>query len=233
MRYKHMGNVHHVSPEKAPQHFLLASLRGLIPTLAVDLGGTLGVYFLLAPYFASTSIWPLFFASLVPTISNVFSLVRRRQVDIVGIIVLLGLFTSILTVVLGGDQRMLLVRESFMTGLTGLVLFVSPIVGKPLGYYIVRQFLSENEHQHNMKFDRLWESSFFRKTIRFGTYFWGMLLLTEFGLRVFMALTLPIVFALAFGPIILNGLMLGGGALSAVAMSRAIKVALTPSPAGG
>lgn len=226
-----MGSVNHVSPEKAPQHFLLASLRGLIPTLAVDLGGTLGLYFLLSPFFSGNSIWPLFFASLVPTISNVFSLVRRREIDIVGVIILLGLFTSILTVALGGDQRMLLVRESFMTGLTGLVLFVSPFLGKPLGYYIVRQFLSAHEDKHNMKFDHLWESSFFRKTIRFGTYFWGMLLLMEFGLRVFMALTLPIVFALAFGPIILNGLMLGGGALSALAMSRAIKVALTPAPA--
>lgn len=226
-----MGNVEHVSPEKAPQHFLLASLRGLVPALAVDLGGTLGLYFLLAPHFPGNSIWPLFFASLAPTISNIFSLVKKRQVDIVGVIILLGLFTSILTVVFGGDQRMLLVRESFMTGLTGLVLFVSPIVGRPLGYYIVRQFLSANEDKHDMKFDHLWQSSFFRKTIRFGTYFWGMLLLMEFGLRVFMALTLPIVFALAFGPIILNGLMLGGGALSAVAMSRAIKVALTPAAA--
>lgn len=220
-----------VSLQNAPQRFLLASLRGLLPTLAVDLGGTLGLYFLLSPHFVSNSVWPLFYASLVPALSNVFQIVRHRRVDIVGIIILIGLLTSVLTVLLGGDQRMLLVRESFMTGLTGLVLFVSPIVGRPLGYYIVEQFFSANQQHHNMRFERLWASPFFRKTIRFGTYFWGMLLLMEFGLRVFMALTLPIVFALAFGPLILNGLMLGGGALSALAMSRAIKVALAPAPA--
>lgn len=225
-----MATVRNEPPERAPQRFLLTSLRALVPNLALDIGGTLGLYCLLAPHFPATNALPLFLASLIPILNNVFSFVRHRRLDIVGIIVVIGLAAGVLTMAFGGDQRVLLLRESFMTGLTGLVLFVSPIVGKPLGYYIVRHFFSSNRDQHNIEFDTLWESSFFQKTIRFGTYFWGMLLLMEFGLRVFMALTLPIVFVLAFGPIILNGLLLMGGALSAVAVSRAIKVALSPTP---
>jgi hypothetical protein len=209
--------------------FFASSVRALIPNLIVDIGGTLAVFALLAPHFASSSIIPLLVASLVPLAGNVVSLVRHRRLDIVGIIVLVGLLAGVAGAAFGGTQRLLLIRESFATGAIGLACFISPVFPRPIAYYVVRHFMTAHEESHGLRFERLCESQLFRRTLRGFTFFWGVLLLAEFGLRVFMALTLPVVFVIAFGPLILNALMLLGGVVSAVWMGRSIHLALTSS----
>ncbi len=210
-----------------PLRVLFNSFRALIPNLLVDIGGTTAVYYLLLPHFDKSSLLPLFGASLVPLISVVLGIVRHRKIDVVALIVLLGLLGSVCGLFFGGTQRLLLVRESFFTGLAGLALFVSPMFRNPIGYYVVTHFMSAHGSHESGMLERLWESPKFRKTIRFITYFWGLLLLTEFGLRVFMALTLPVVFVLTVGPLVLNALMLAGGAFSAVRFTRAMRIALS------
>ena len=210
----------------APFTLLLADFRALLPNLLIDIGGSLAVYYGLLPHFAKTSLVPLVGASLVPLVSVVFGMLRHRRLDVIGVIVFAGMLGSLPGMLFGGDQRWLLVRESFFTGFAGLLLFVSPLFRKPLGYYVAAHFFSAHNTLGVTAIDTLWESAFFRKTIRFITFFWGLLLLGEFGLRVFMAFALPIVFVLGVGPLILNALMLGAGALSALAFSRAMRVAL-------
>ncbi len=213
---------------KAPQRFLLASFRALIPTLILDVGGTMLVYYLLLPHFAKTSVLPLLGASLVPVISNVLNFVRRRSFDIVGLIVLVGLIAGVVGALLGGGQRLLLVRESFVTGILGLVLLISPLLfKKPLGYYIVREFLTANEALPAGRFEVLWRSSYFRRGIRTLTLCWGALLLAEFALRVFMAFTMSIAFVLGASPVMFTVLMLIAGLISALWMGHAIRIALT------
>jgi hypothetical protein len=216
------------SPTVHPWRFFIASVRALIPNLVFDVGGTVAVYYLLLAFFPPTSALPLLGATLVPALSIVFNVWKRRRIDVVGIIVIVGLLAGIAGVCMGGSQRLLLLRESFVSGAIGLALFISPIFPKPIGYYVLRSFMAENEISVT-PFDTLWEKPFFRRTVRFGTFFWGLLLLTEFGLRVFFALMLPVVFALAVAPIILNALLLIGGAISAVVMGRAIGAALADS----
>jgi hypothetical protein len=213
--------------ELAPLKILFASFRALLPNLLIDVGGATALYYVLSPHFAKTSVMPVLGASLVPLVSVAFNVVRNRKIDVVGLIVLLGLLGSIPAALFGGGQRWLLVRESFFTGFAGVALFVSPMFRNPIGYYVVSHFMSAHQPQESTLLDTLWESPIFRKTIRFITYFWGIILLTEFGLRVFMALTLPVVFVLAVGPLILNAMMLAAGALSAVTFSRAMRAALS------
>jgi hypothetical protein len=164
---------------------------------------------------------------MVPLVSVIFNAVRRRKIDVVAVIVLLGLVGSASGLFFGGGQRLLLVRESFFTGLAGLALFVSPMFRNPIGYYVVTHFMTAHQPHEQDTLEKLWESPAFSRTIHFITYFWGLLLLTEFGLRVFMALTLPVVVVLTVGPLVLNALMLAGGALSAVSFSRALRLALS------
>src|ERR1700747_717492 len=97
--------------------FLWESFRALLPTLAIDVGGTTAVYYILSRYYPNTSIWPILGASLVPAASNIVNLVRRRTVDIVGLLILLGMICGLIPAAFGGTQRMLLVRESFISGL--------------------------------------------------------------------------------------------------------------------
>ena len=219
---KHMQT----APSVSPWNFFVASVRALVPNLVFDVGGTIATYYVLLAFFPSTSIVPIFGATLVPALSIAYSAWKKQRIDVVGIIVLVGLLAGVAGFFMGGTQRLLLLRESFVSGAIGLALLVSPIFPKPIGYYVLRAFMAENDVAA-LPFEALWEKPFFRRTVRFGTLFWGLLLLTEFGLRVFFALMLPVVFALAVGPLILNALLLAGGAISAIVMGRAINAALT------
>jgi hypothetical protein len=210
-----------------PWRFLSTTARALLPNVLFDVAGTNAVFLSLAPHFAPTSIIPLLAASLVPIAGIVLNGVKKRRVDIIGVIVLLGLAASIAGAVFGGGQRLLLLRESMSTGAIGLALFISPIFPKPIGYYVIRHFIAAHENAHGLCFERLYESRIFRLMLRDLTLFWGILLLFEFGLRAFMAFTLPVAVVVSTSPLILNTLMLLGAVASAWWMSRGIRDAMS------
>src|SRR6266581_2032153 len=81
--------------------FLLGMLRGVLPSLVVNLACTLLVYELLQPRFPSSSLVPLVAASLVPVLSNVISILRHRRLDVFGVLVFIGLIVSITGLLLG------------------------------------------------------------------------------------------------------------------------------------
>lgn len=225
-----MGSVVLLMPgadPKAPIRFLWQSLRALLPTLLFDVAGTMAVYYLLLPHFAKASVWPLLGASLVPAASNIATFARRRSIDIVGLLILVGLIAGLAGAVWGGSQRILLLRESFITGLLGVVLLVSPFVmRKPIGYYVIKEFLTANEALPQEHLDVLWRRRFFRHGVRAVTIAWGALLLGEFVLRAFMALRMNVAFVLAASPVMFTILMLLAGAATAIWLGAAISRAL-------
>jgi intracellular septation protein A len=215
----------------APQRFLWQSFRALIPTLLVDVGGTMLVYYLLLPHFAKTSLWPLLGATLVPIGSNLFTFARRRTVDIVGLLILIGLIAGLAGALFGGGQRLLLVRQSFVTGLFGLVLVISPFVmRRPIGYYVMYEFLTANEALPEEHFDVLWRTRYFRQGVRIVTIAWGALLLGEFVLRAFMALHWNVGLVLGASPVIFTIIMLLAGVATAVWLGRATSRVLLENP---
>ena len=224
--YDESEMAHSAPADALPWQFLSASGRALLPNVVFDVGGTLGVYLALAPHFASSSIMPLLAASLVPIAGIALNIARKRRLDIIGVIVLVGILASIAGAAFGGSQRLLLLRESFSTGAIGLALVVSPVFPKSIGYYIMRHFIRAHETSHGLSFESLYESKPFRRTLSEITFFWGVLLLFEFGLRVFLALSSPVVFVLSVSPLILNTLMILGGIASAFWMARGIRLSL-------
>lgn len=218
---------HHPISAGELRKFLWASIRALLPTLAFDIAGTMAVYYALLPLFGSASIWPILGASLVPMISNIFNFVRRHSFDVVGIIVLIGLLIGLVPAAFGGDQRLLLVRESFVTGLLGVILLVSALLHRPLAYHVIREFLTANDALPHERWDVLWESGYFRHTIRAMTIGWGALLLGEFVLRAFMALRMNIAFVLGAAPVFVTILLLLAGLVTAFWLAHAIRVALS------
>jgi hypothetical protein len=215
------------APEETPMQFLWESFRALLPTLAIDVGGTTAVYYILSRFYPNTSIWPILGASLVPAVSNVVNLVRRGTVDIVGLLILLGMMGGLVPALFGGTQRLLLIRESFVSGLLGLVLLVSAFVmRKPIGYYVIREFLTANDALPEEHFDVLWRTAYFRHGVRIVTIGWGIVLLGELVLRAFMALTMNVGVVVSVSPVIFTTLMLLAGVATAIWLSGAISRAL-------
>jgi hypothetical protein len=203
--------------------FLKATLRGLAPSLFISVAGTLLIYSLLRPHFAPASVLPLLFATLFPLLGNAVSLLRHRRLDIFGIVVLIGLVAAILAALLGGGQRLLLIRESFVTGALGLACFVSLLLPHPLGYYFARQLLTAHDPEKRAGFTALWQERTFQRAVRVGTIFWGVLLVGDFVLAVILVLTLPVVVVLALAPVALNGIRLGGVAISLIGGRRLLR----------
>jgi hypothetical protein len=198
-----------------------------LPTLAFDVGGSTLVYWLLLPHFEPTSIWPVLGASLVPVASNVFNFVRRKSFDIVGLFVLLGLLAGLVPAAFGGTQRLLLLRDSFITGSLGIVLIASAtVMRRPIGYYVFREFLTANDALPCEHFGVLWRHAFFRRGTRIVTAAWGVLLVGELVLRAFMALNWNVSFVVSASPVIFTIVMLLAGIATAVWLGRAIARAL-------
>jgi hypothetical protein len=215
------------APEETPLHFLWESFYALLPTLAIDVGGTTIVYYALARFYPSTSIWPVLGASLVPAISNIVNLVRRKTVDMVGLLILFGMIAGLIPAAFGGTQRLLLIRESFISGLLGLIFLVSAFVmRRPIGYYVIREFLTANDALPKEHFEVLWRTSYFRRGVRAATMAWGALLLGELVLRGFMALTMNVGLVVSVSPVIYTTLMLLAGVATAIWLSGAISRAL-------
>jgi hypothetical protein len=215
------------------RQFLLGTLRGLLPSLLLNIAGTIIIYNLLIPHFPPASIVPLLVASLVPVLGNIISVLRHRRLDIFGIMMLIGLAVSGISILLGGGPQLLLIRESFVSGAVGLALLVSMVLPRSLGYYFARQFLTANDPRRMTEFQLLCQMPFFRTFLQGGTVFWGILMLGEFIVRVVLVFTLPVVLVLAIAPIVSNVFIIGGIIVSMLWVRRVVSRIRAMRPAAG
>ena len=187
------------------------SIRGIVPTLLIDGVCPFVAYQLLTTYVPSMStVQALILSGMFPMAHSVIGLARRRYLDIIGIIVLVGIAVSLVATMLGGGARLLLLRESFVTGALGLVALSSFAWRRPLMFYIGQQFSSGGDPEARRQFDALWEDRpRARRTFRILTLVWAIGWLGEFALRVVMIELFTIAQVLAISPIVFNAINIG------------------------
>jgi hypothetical protein len=127
-------------------------------------------------------------------------------VDFLGIFVLLVIAFSILLSLITADPKLLLIRESMLSVLFGIVCLVSLLFPKPIWFYIIRYFTTGNKPDQIAVFTTAWQYPIFRTYIRNVTIVWGLLYVIEFPLRLALIYTLPIAQFLAISPIIFYGI---------------------------
>ena len=182
------------------------SVRGLLPILVLDIA---------CPYLAYTylthrvpGISPalaLVLAGVFPALGNVLSLIRSRTLDIIGVFVLFGLAVGAATAFLSGDPKLVLIRESFVTGALGVICLFSLLWRRPLLFFIGRDFSTGHDPVRVAEFNALWQYPGARRVFRIMTMVWGVGWVGEFTLKVLLVLSLPIPRMLVVGPIVSNG----------------------------
>ncbi len=181
-----------------------ASRKTLITSLAwgIVLNATIpvGCYFLAKRFISPSELTDLIFATLFPMLKSVHDLVRRRELDPVAVLVLLGILTSILALFFGGSPRLLLIRESFFTGAFGIACFLSLVFPRPIMFYFGRYFLAGKDPQRRKIYSDRWENPVVRRGHRLITMVWGLVFTGEFLIRTLMVYTLPIPVVLTFSP---------------------------------
>ncbi|REE77719.1 hypothetical protein A8990_12739 [Paenibacillus taihuensis] len=143
-----------------------------------------GVYELLHTHMGSTQA--LIYATLVPLVDNLIHFARHRKVDVFGSLML---FTFLLTLGLafaGGGERIILMRESFISGGVGIIFLGSLVFHKPLMYYLARKFVPSERFVSNSKYP------YFRYVMRLMTFVWGSGLILESLLRIYLVYRLTI-----------------------------------------
>jgi hypothetical protein len=150
-------------------------------------------------------VFALALSGVFPALGNIVSLVRNRTLDIIGIIVLTGIAVSIIAAFVGGDPKVVLIRESLVTGALGMVCLLSLLWPRPLLFYIGREFSAGHDPARIAQFNALWQRANARRTFRIMTVVWGLGWVGEFLAKVGEVLILPIPQVLVVGPIVSNG----------------------------
>ncbi len=132
-------------------------------------------------------------ASAVPPLAwSALELARFRRVDALSVMVLLGIVLSIAAMALGGSARMLLLRESLVSGAIGVAFLVSLLMTRPLVFYLARATVARELADGAARIEALWrERPAFVSAIRLMTAVWGAGLTGETALRAWMAMTWP------------------------------------------
>ena len=194
-----------MSESNTPAAVPRMNIRGLLPSILINGAVPLAIYLILKHYNYSDLI-ALSASVLFPVIGSIISIVRQHTLDLIAAIALVGIAVSIIAVFLGGDPKILLIRESFVTGALGIACFVSLLFPRPLMFYFGRYFATANDPAKRAKYNELWQYPYFRFVNRVITVVWGVSYAGEFILRVILVHTLPTAVVLAVSPIILGGL---------------------------
>ena len=140
-----------------------ASYRPIIYSLAWDilLNTTIPVacYYLSKTFISPSELTALFIATAFPTLKSAYDLVRHRGINPVAVMVLLGIVTSIIALLIGGDPRILLIRESLFTGGFGVGCLASHLFPRPMMFYFGRYFFAGNDPEKRAVFDSRWLES--------------------------------------------------------------------------
>lgn len=180
--------------------FKRSALKDLVVSLIINVGIPLLIIYLLMTYLHVSELLALSVASVIPILASILELVRNRRLDLLAIIFLLGVLSSIVAILVGGDAHLLIIRESFFTAALGLFCFVSLLfLPRPLMFYVGRQMMVGNDPERLKQYNEGWNDPRARSVHRRITTVWGCALLGEFIVRVIIALTLPVITAYAVG----------------------------------
>lgn len=146
-------------------------------------------------------------SSVPPILWSLIELVRFRRVDALSMIVVGGIVLSIGAMALGGSPRMLLLRESLVSGAIGVAFLLSLPMRRPLIFYLARASVAREMEGGAARFEALMqERPGLSAALRMMTLVWGIGLTGETALRSWMALTWPIERFLVVSPFIGYGI---------------------------
>jgi len=151
------------------------------------------IYFVLHHQFQVAELPALLATSIPPLLDALVGIVRWRRIDFLAGFVLFTIGLAVGLVALGGDPRLYLIRESFITAGIGLAFILSNPLPRPLGFFFARYFMAGNDQARLAWVNDRWQrSAGFRHAIRFSNVVWGLGFVLEAAVRTYLVFTLSI-----------------------------------------
>lgn len=168
----------------------------IVMTLLINIALPYIIYTLLKAH--TTNVIALSIAACVPLLDSLYHLIKDKKLDVFSSFIFLGIILGIIAAWIGGDERFILLRESYVTGIMGLVFLFSLFISKPLIYHFAARFTSDK----SVIAKRWVEEVAFRKSIRLMTVVWGIGLVIEALAKVILVYSLTISTVLWLSPIV-------------------------------
>ena len=182
------------------------NIRSLLVSIVINAAIPFLLYTLSKKYISSSEVVALSIAALFPILDSIFGIIRHRRLDLIAVLTLLGIVVSLVGVLMGGDTKILLIRESFLTCALGIACFVSLLLPRPLMFYFGRQMVAGRDPVKIAQFDTQYQRPYARFVHRLITIVWGVAYVGEFILRVVLVYTLPAAVVLLVSPFLLGGI---------------------------
>lgn len=166
-------------------------IRSIAWTLFLDAGLAVGAY-LLARALGADLFVALLVGTGVAAARAAYVIVRRHEVDAFAIFMIITFGVGLLLTLVTGSPRFLLAKDGISNLASGVVFLVTLFAGKPMMYYLSQRFGATREDER-AKWHRMWGTQpGFRRFFRTLTVVWTVAFLLEGGLKIVLAMTLPV-----------------------------------------
>jgi intracellular septation protein A len=134
----------------------------------------------------------LLLGAIGPAVELAITAAWRRRLDEFSVVVLIFLALGVVAALFFDDPRLLLLKESAVTGLFGVVLLVTVPTSRPLMFLFGRRFATNGDPERVAWWNGLWAYPTFRRTQRGLTLMWGLTFVVEAVVRSILTYRLPV-----------------------------------------
>jgi intracellular septation protein A len=119
-----------------------------------------------------------------PVVELALSFALHRRFDEISIMTLIFIVLGVVAGLGFNSARLVLVNESIVTGLFGVVALGSLALRRPLMFYFGRKFATNGTPESVAYWNGLWQYPGFRRTQRVITVVWGLVFIAEAVVRI-------------------------------------------------
>jgi hypothetical protein len=135
----------------------------------------------------------LVLASVFPAVRSVIGLIRERKPNLLAVTIVAVNLASMGLSLATGSPRLMMLKDSGITSVIGIAIFVSVLAGRPLMTAGMRPFLVKNSPRREAVFERLAATdNRFRRLEKLFSLTWGAVLLSECLVRAALVFVLPV-----------------------------------------
>jgi hypothetical protein len=168
------------TPETRPGRAVLVNWG---PTILFNVALPMLTYFVVTGRGVS-AVSALLLSGCWPIVEIGLSMALRRHLDEFAVLALIFIGLGVVAGLGFSSERLVLVKESVVTGLFGALALGSLALRRPLMFYFGRKFATDGTPAAIAYWNGLWQYPSFRHTQRVITVVWGVVFLAEALLRV-------------------------------------------------
>ena len=155
-----------------------------------------------------SSITALIISTTIPIIDNIYHIIKEKKIDIFASLIILGFIIGIISMLFSGSQKLLLIRQSYITAVIGILFLISMFFPKPMIYYLAKKFInSQDKYAKNNKstIDEKCKNPHFRFSMKFLTFIWGICLVLEAVCNISLVFILSVSKYMLISPLVSYG----------------------------